>query len=102
MARIDFTFEKIVFLTDRDLLTLLTEVDNVTLLQACQRVDDHILIRIRSVLSETACGYFNDDLSKFWMTSNEESLKARYRIARVIHMLYRRGRFKDWIPLYAA
>lgn len=89
-------------MTDRDLWMLLTEVDNVTLLLACQKVDDCILIRIRTVLSETACTYFNDDLSKFWTASNEEVLKARYRIVRIFSKLYRQGRFKDWTLLYAA
>lgn len=98
----DFIFEHIVFLSNRDLWLLLAETDNVTILQACQRADDVILIRIRSVFSKTACDYFNDDLSKFWMTSDEEALRARRRMVRIFHKLYRRGRFKDWNLQYAA
>ncbi len=101
-GEIDFIFEHIVFLSNRDLWLLLAETDNVTILQACQRVDDSILVRIRSVFSRTACEYFNDDLSKFWMTTDEEATLARDRMVKIFHELYRRGRFKDWNLLYAA
>lgn len=99
---IDFIFEHIIFLSNQDLWLLLAETDNVTILQACQRADDTILVRIRSVFSKTACDYFNDDLSKFWMTSDEDMLRARQRMVRIFHKLYRRGRLKDWILHYAA
>jgi len=101
-GELDFIFEHLVFLSNRDLWLLLAETDNVTILQACQRADDVILIRIRSVFSKTACDYFNDDLSKFWMTSDEEASRARRRMVRIFHKLYRRGILKDWNLLYAA
>ena len=99
---IEFKFEHIVFLSNRDLWLLLAETDNVTILQACQRADDSILVRIRSVFSKTACDYFNDDLSKFWMTTDDEMIHARQRIAKIFHRLYHRGRFKDWATVYVA
>lgn len=98
----DFAFEHIIFLSNRDLWVLLSETDNVTILQACYNVDDVILVRIRSVFSKTACDYFNDDLSKFWMTSKDEAIRARHRMVRIFHKLYRRGRLKDWSLPYAA
>lgn len=60
-----FTFDTIIFLSNRDLWLLLAETDNVTILQACQGADDLILIRIRSVFTRAACDYFNNDLSKY-------------------------------------
>lgn len=102
IGELDFIFEHIIFLSNRDLWLLLAETDNVTILQACHNADDAILIRIRSVFSKTACDYFNDDLSKFWMTSEKEALRARRRMVRIFHSLYSRGYFKDWNLLYAA
>lgn len=98
----EFQFEHLVFLSNRDLWLLLAETDNVTILQACQGADNYILVRIRSVFSELACEYFNDDLSKFWATRNEDILAARERMSKTLSQLHRQGRIKDWDVAYAA
>ena len=98
----EFQFEHLVFLSNRDLWLLLAETDNVTILQACQSADDSILIRIRSVFSKTACDYFNDDLSKFWGTRDEDIFTARAKMSKTLRKLCRQGRIKDWDVKYVA
>ena len=98
----EFQFEHLVFLSNRDLWLLLAETDNVTILQACQGVDNYVLVRIRSVFSKLACDYFNDDLSKFWATRDEDIVAARSKMSKTLRRLYRQGRIKDWDIQYAA
>lgn len=98
----EFQFEHLVFLSNRDLWLLLAETDNVTILQACQDAEDYILVRIRSVFSKLACEYFDDDLSKFWTTRNEDIHAARGRMSKILQRLYRQGKIKDWDAFYAA
>lgn len=96
-----FTFETIIFLSNRDLWLLLAETDNVTILQACQRADDLILIRIRSVFTKTACDYFNDDLSKYCSAAEFEISHARERMAQTLSDLHEQGRLQDWYFKFA-
>ncbi len=98
----DFTFQHIVFLSNRDLWLLLAENDNVTILQACQKADDLVLFRIRSVFSKTAVEYFNDDLNKFCGTSEAKVIEARKRMVSVLSELYEHGRLYDWDAKYAS
>ncbi len=98
----DFTFQHIIFLSNRDLWLLLAENDNVTILQACQKADDLVLFRIRSVFSKTAVEYFNDDLNKFCGTSKAQTVEARNRMAKVLSELYEQGRLHDWDVKYAS
>lgn len=95
------TFEHIVFLSNRDLWLLLAETDNVTILQACQKADDFLLFRIRSVFTKTACSYFNDDLIKFSTASDSEIRDARNRMTAILCTLNRRGLFQDWLFKFA-
>lgn len=100
MGQSDFsllTFEHIVFLSNRDLWLLLSETDNVTILQACQNADEFLLFRIRSVFTKTACKYFNDDLSKFSTASDFEIFDARIRMTEILGALNRKGLLQDWI-----
>ena len=99
---IDFTFEHIVFLSNRDLWNLLLETDNVTILKACIGADNFVLVRVRSVFSKTACKYFNDDLIRFCTASEQEIYTAQTRIVNIFRRLNRRGMIKDWNSLYAA
>ena len=96
-----FSFESIVFLSNRDLWLLLSETDNVTILQACQKADSIMLLRIRSVFTKTACNYFNDDLNKFMGTSNEEIAQARERMTEILYCLGEQGRLQDWFFEFA-
>lgn len=97
-----FTFENIVFLSDRDLLLLLKQIDNVTLLQACKKCDDFIVQRIICQFSEAGRQYFLEDSQKMGTTTDEEILIAQNRIGEILSRLYRRGKLKDWNTQYAA
>ncbi len=97
-----FTFENIVFLTNQDLLTLLKEIDNVTLLKACKRCDEIILHRILSQLSLLARDYFFDDLAKMGSVPDEEVLSAQNRIGIIFSDAYLKGRLQDWNGGFAA
>lgn len=99
MARNDgvlFTFENIVFLSDRDLLCLLKEVDNVTLLQACKQCDELVLQRINKQFSQLARDYFYDDLLKIGNVRSSEVMAAQNKIGRILGQLYLSGKIIDW------
>jgi len=97
-----FAFENIVFLTDRDLLCLLKEIDNVTLLQACKQCDDLVIQRISRQFSQLAREYFYDDFARIENTSPEEIADAQGRIGDTLNRLYFQGQLKDWVSNYAA
>lgn len=96
-------FKNIVFLTNRDLLLLLKEIDNITLLYACKSCDDVLVCHIAAQFSQLAKEYFLDDLSRIgFVASDQESILAQQRISRIFARLYRQGRLKDWNIKYAA
>lgn len=95
------TFENTVFLSDRDMLRLLREIDNVTLLRACKKCDDFIVRRIMGPLSNQARGYFEDDFVKMGNVSDDEILAAQNRIGEIFSELYLKGKLKDWATVYA-
>lgn len=97
-----FTFENIVFLSDRDVLRLVEEIDNVTLLQACKKCDDFLIQRIVSQFSQLGRDYFCDDFARIGSVPDDEILAAQNRIGEVLSRLYLKGQLKDWDYKYAA
>lgn len=97
-----FTFENIVFLSDRDLLRLLKEIDNVTLLRACAHCDDLLISRITAQFSRTARDYFFADLVKIGKITDDEAIEAKEKIGAILSSLYERGKLRDWNTKYAA
>lgn len=97
-----FTFENIVFLSDRDLLLLLKQIDNVTLLKACKQCDEFIVQRIICQFTEAGRQYFLVDSQNLGPTTDDEILAAQNKIGEILSRLYLKGRLKDWTSKYAA
>lgn len=91
-----FIFDDIFFLSDRDLLTLLKEIENTVLLHACSHCDDFVLRRVTSVLSKTARSYFYEDLSRTGLVPEREASEAQLQIAIVMNELFSQGAFIDF------
>jgi hypothetical protein len=92
----------IVFLSNRDLLILLQNVDNVTLLHACQKCDDMLIYRITSQFSNLAKTYFFEDMGRVGLISDENIFAAQERIALILSELMGNCQLKDWNSKYAA
>lgn len=97
-----FTFESVIFLSDCDLLRLLKEIDNVTLLQACNRCDNLLIYRITSQFSRTARDCFYEDMTKFGIVKDEDVFLAQERIGVILNGLSQCGKLKDWNTKYAS
>lgn len=97
-----FIFDDIFFLSDRDLLTLLKEIENTTLLHACSKCDDFVLLRVAGVLSNLARSYFYEDLTKTGVVSDHLVAEAQLSIAIMMNELYSDGQFLDLRPRLAA
>lgn len=91
-----FTFENIIFLSRHDLITLLQEVDNVTLLTACSGADVLIFRRLKEALSNLAWNLFCEDLMRHpWPSENDLNV-SRLRIGTIFRMLCMNQKLRDW------
>ena len=89
-------------MTDRDLLTLLRNIDNDVLLYACQRCDEGFLFRITSQFSSTAKKYFYEDMERVGHIGDDEISMAREKIGLIWDQLIFECKFKDWNSNYSA
>lgn len=95
-SKIDFKFQHIVLLSNRDILKFLDEIDLYTLVCACQNCDPYILDRISIQLSETGRNCFYDELYKNTTFQQNQIIGARGRIGKLLGYLYINREFKDW------
>lgn len=96
--RTSFTFSRIAYLSNRDLLTLLSNIDNLILLQACYGSDEELIYRVSSVFSSTAKRYFFDDLKAIGRVSLHNTEKCREHIESLFESLLAQGEIKDYPP----
>lgn len=89
-----FEFSDLLYFSDSDVITVLKEIDNVTLLTACQGSDVALIWRIASVLSETAREYFFEDLNQFAFCSMESVEFNRTTIQSIMDSLYYSGKLE--------
>ena len=97
----EFVFENIVLLTDRNLLKLLKQIENSTLLLACHG-DGTLIDRVASVFSEYGRRCFHKDLGDMGIVNDEDQAAARKEIEDIFNELYQRGRLRHWAPKCAA
>lgn len=89
----DCLFERIYFLRDVDLLTLLQSVDNEDLLFACIGMDQEFVQRIAGQFSSLGRQYFLEDLSRFSQFDSVEQTKAaRLKIEAIYFNLIESGK----------
>ncbi len=89
----DYSFERICFLRDADLLTLLQNIDNEDLLFACIGMDQEFVQRIASQFSSLGRQYFLEDLSRFSLFGSVEQIRAaRLKIEAIYFSLIESGR----------
>lgn len=89
-------------MTDRDLLTLLRNIDNDVLLYACQGRDEDFLYRITSQFSSTAKKYFYEDLARLPSLDVDRAQAACRGIEKIFHELVLAGHIQDWPTKYAS
>lgn len=90
-----FVFQDLLYLSDRDVATVMKEVDNPTFLIACQGCSESVVWRIVSTFSETARAYFYEDINQFCNSSREEVDEARWKIQSIMDELFYNGEFLD-------
>jgi len=86
-----FIFEDLLCFSECDIVEVMKEVDNVTLLIACQGADLNIIWKITSSFSATARGYFYDDINQFNDSTPEQVQDARSKIQSIMDDLYYDG-----------
>lgn len=96
MKTIEFEFQHIVLLSNRDISRLLEEIDNFTLICACQNCDQYLLELITTQFCQRGRDYFFDDLYKHKDLQDRQILKARERIGKMLAYLHSNNKLKDW------
>lgn len=86
-----FVFNDLLYLSDEEITIVMKDVDNCTLLLACQNVDLELICRITSTFSKTAREYFYDDINRFQNSSLKDVEAARIRIQETMDNLYYDG-----------
>lgn len=97
----EFAFKDIVILTDRDLLKLLKQIENPTLLLACHG-DTTMIDRIASVLSEHGRSCFYEDIGDMGVVNDEDQAAAKKEIGEIFNELYKTGKLRDWAIKYTS
>jgi flagellar motor switch protein FliG len=92
----NFRFEHIVLLSNRDFIRLLNEIDNFTLICACQKCEAFIVERIVIQFCERGRNNFYDDLYKNANVTENQIFSAQERIRKLFSYLYFNKKFKDW------
>ena len=86
-----FTFDDLIYLTDRSMQTLLKELDRPTLTRALKKVNDELMNKIMNNLSKRAGENLLEEMSLLPPTRVSEVMEAQREIAKIARSMEEKG-----------